>query len=481
MSATRPNVLFILIDDLGWRDVSCYGSEFYETPHIDALAREGMLFTDAYASCPVCSPTRASIMTGKYPARLGLTNYIDWHWRLHPRSGRVIDAPYIRQLPHSERSLARALADQGYRTCHVGKWHLGEADYYPDRHGFDVNLGGCEWGMPVHGYFSPWGIPTLEDREEGLYLTDYLTDLAIKWLQNRTEVPFFLNLWFYSVHTPIQGKEQIVEKYRRKAEEMELANRDPAELIGPSPFDPDEKQMIKRRVLQSYPEYAAMVESVDENIGRVVDHLKKTGQWGNTVVVFTSDNGGLATGRGGGVTSNLPLAYGKGWMYEGGTRVSTIVRWPGVTARGSRCAEPVTSTDFYPTLLEAAGAAPDPAQHVDGVSLVPLLSGQQSLNRDAIFWHYPHYSNCGGRPGCSVRMADHKLIEFFEDGHLELYNLREDIGEENDLSQEMPALRNDMMNRLEAWKGQVCARIPRPNTEWPPGGEAPDGPTAPTV
>ena len=477
VSASRPNILFILIDDLGWRDVGCFGSEFYETPNIDALADEGMLFTDAYASCPVCSPTRASVMTGKYPARLGLTNYIDWNWYGHPRGGRVIDVPYIRHLPHSEKSLGRALSEEGYRTCHVGKWHLGGPDYHPDRHGFDTNLGGCEWGMPINGYFSPWGIPTLEDRSEGKYLTDHLGDLAIKWLQNGTEAPFFLNLWFYSVHTPIQGKEEHVEKFRRKAEQMGLADRDPCEIIGPGPFDPDEQEMIKHRVLQSYPEYAAMVHSMDENIGRVVNHLKKTGEWENTVVVFTSDNGGLATGRGGGVTSNLPLACGKGWMYEGGTRVSTIVRWPGVTEAGSECADPVTSTDYYPTLLEAAGAPPDPAQHVDGVSLTPLLRGEGPLNREAIFWHFPHYSNCGGRPGCSVRMGDHKLIEFFEDGHLELYNLREDIGEESNLAEDLPGLRDDMRGRLEAWKEQVCARIPRPNPDWRPGREDPNDPS----
>ncbi len=481
MQATRPNVLFLLIDDLGWRDVTCYGSEFYETPNIDALADEGMLFTHAYASCPVCSPTRASIMTGRYPATLGLTNYIDWHWRTHPRSGRVIDAPYVRQLPHSQRTLARALGEQGYRTCHVGKWHLGGPEHYPERHGFDQNIGGCEWGMPVHGYFSPWNIATLENAPEGTYLTDHLTDCAIRWLKNRARTPFFLNLWYYSVHTPIQAPEQIVEKYRRKAEQMGLAEREPAELIGPSPFDPRQEQQIKRRVLQSYPEYAAMIESMDAGIGRVVAHLKESGEWQNTVVVFTSDNGGLATGRHGGPTSNLPLAFGKGWMYEGGTRVSTIIRWPGLVRPGSRCEVPVTSTDFYPTLLEAVGAAPEPAQHSDGVSLAPLLREEGALRRDAIFWHYPHYSNCGGRPGCAVRMGDHKLIEFFEDGHLELYNLREDIGETRDLSRELPDLRRDMLDRLEAWKEQVCARVPTPTPDWPTHREDATDPASPLV
>jgi arylsulfatase A-like enzyme len=475
----RPNVLFILIDDLGWRDVSCFGSEFYETPNVDAIAGEGMLFTDAYAACPVCSPTRASIMSGKYPATLGLTNYIDWHWRLHPRRGRVIDAPYRRELPLSERSLARAMRDNGYRTAHVGKWHLGGPETYPEKHGFEANFGGCEWGMPVHGYFSPWNLPNMENEAEGTYLTDHLSKTAVQWLKNGDERPFFLNLCFYSVHTPTQAPEEVVEKYRAKAKAMGLADKEPCEIIGPSPFDPDEREILKHRILQSYPDYAAMVEKMDEGIGRVVKHLKSTGQWDNTIVVFTSDNGGLATGRGGGVTSNLPLAYGKGWMYEGGTRVSTVIRQPGVTAPGSRCSEPVTSTDFYPTLLEAVGAPLIPDQHTDGVSLAPLLRGEGKLKRDAIFWHYPHYSNCGGRPGCSVRMGDYKLIEFFEDGHLELYNLREDIAEEHDLSTNKPDLRDRMMARLEAWKEQVCAKIPEPNPDWKPTHENPDDPTSP--
>ncbi|MFW6304097.1 MAG: sulfatase [Candidatus Sumerlaeota bacterium] len=479
----RPNVLFILIDDLGWRDVSCFGSTFYETPNVDAIAREVMLFTDAYASCPVCSPTRASIMSGKYPARLGLTNYIDWGYKGHPRKHKVIDVPYVRHLSHDEKSLARALKEQGYQTCHTVKWHLGSREYYPDKHGFDKNFGGCEWGMPLKGYFSPWGIETLEDpREEGTYLTDDLTTRAIKWMENHTEAPFFLNLWYYSVHTPIQAREEVVEKYRKKAEKMGLDPDADGIPVDTSPFDEEGKKMNYQRSEQSFATYAAMVEIFDENIGRIVEHLKKAGEWDNTLVIFTSDNGGLATGgKRGGPTCNLPLKTGKGWMYEGGTRVSTIVRWPGVTKPGSTCDVPVTSTDFYPTVLEAVGASQDPAQHCDGVSLAPLLRGDGKLKRDAIFWHFPHYSNCGGRPGCSVRMGDYKLIEFFEDGHLELYNLREDIGEENDLSEEMPEKRDGMMARLEAWKESVAARIPRQNPDWKPNREDPKDPSSPLV
>ncbi|MFP4381101.1 MAG: sulfatase [Candidatus Sumerlaeia bacterium] len=480
----RPNILFILVDDLGWRDVSCFGSEFYESPNIDALAEEGMLFTDAYAACPVCSPTRASILSGKYPATIQLTNYIDWHWYGHPRSGRVIDAPYIRELPHTEKSLARALKESGYQTCHVGKWHLGGPDYYPERHGFDDNFGGCEWGMPLNGYFSPWGIPNLDEpRKEGTYLTDFLGDRAVMWLKNRGDSPFFLNLWFYSVHTPVQAPQELVDKYEKKARDMGILDTYPARDAGLDPFDPDQKKPLYHRVLQSWPVYAAMVEAMDRNVGKVVDHLKETGEWENTMVVFTSDNGGLATGtdKNGGVTSNMPLNYGKGWMHEGGTRVSTIIRWPGVTEPGSKCDVPIISTDYYPTLLDVAGQSKMPWQHTDGVSLLPLLKGEGKLNRDAIFWHFPHYSNCGGRPGCSVRMGDYKLIEFFEDGHLELYNLREDIGEEKNLADEMPELRDRMMERLESWKEQVCARIPKPNPDWKPTKENPNDPTSPLV
>jgi arylsulfatase A-like enzyme len=261
---SRPNILFILIDDLGWRDVTCFGSEFYETPHIDALAQEGMLFTDAYAACPVCSPTRASILTGKYPARLGLTNFIDSRWAGHPRRGRVIDVPYIHHLSHDEKTLASALKEQGYDTCHVGKWHLGGRDYYPDRHGFDVNIGGCDWGRPVHGYFSPWGIETLpETGEEDRYLTDVLTDRAIKWLENRTEAPFFLNLWYYAVHDPLQAKPELIEKYEQKAKAMGLDRKPVSKAFGIDPFDPDRKWVMHHRILQSHATYAAMIETLE--------------------------------------------------------------------------------------------------------------------------------------------------------------------------------------------------------------------------
>lgn len=462
-AARRPDIVFILIDDLGWRDLACYGSTFYETPHIDRLAHEGMRFTDAYAACPVCSPTRASILTGKYPARVGITNYIGGH-----REAALIDAPYTDHLPSSEFSLAAALRDGGYSTWHVGKWHLGGEDYWPERHGFDVNVGGCHMGHPWQGYFSPYAIPTLADGPEGEYLTDRLTDEAVRLIEGQPlDRPFFLNLWHYAVHTPIEAYPADIAKYETKARESGLADIDPIELGEPYPFSRDPQDRIRRRRLQSHPVYAAMIESLDRGVGRVLEALERTGRAANTLVLFTSDNGGLATSEGS-PTCNAPLAEGKGWMYEGGTREPLLVRWPGRVPAASECTTPVTSTDFYPTLLEAAGLAALPEQHRDGRSLMPLLEGRAGLEREAIYWHYPHYGNQGGTPGCSLRMGDYKLIEFFEDGRLELYHLREDLSEERNLVEAEPKRARDMHDRLVEWRRSVGALIPEPNPDWKP-------------
>jgi arylsulfatase A-like enzyme len=458
---TPPNVVFILIDDMGWRDLTCYGSGFYETPNIDRLAAEGMLFTDAYAACPVCSPTRAAIMSGKYPARVGVTNYIGGH-----REAALIDAPYTDHLPADEVSLAAALREGGYSTWHVGKWHLGGEEYWPENHGFDENVAGCHMGHPWKGYFSPYQIPTLEDGPEGEYLTDRLTDETVRLIENQpTDVPFYLNLWHYTVHTPIQAKPEDIAKYEQKAKDMGIADLDPIEVGETFPFSQDPDHRVRRRKFQSHPVYAAMIDNLDQNIGRVFDALERTGRMDDTLIVFTSDNGGLATSEGS-PTCNAPLAEGKGWMYEGGTREPLLIRWPGRVEAGSSCDVPVTSTDFYPTLLEAAGLPPRPQQHMDGVSLMPLLSGGSKLDRDAIFWHYPHYGNQGGTPGCSVRMGDHKLIEFFEDGRLELYNLREDISEEQDLAATHPRTAGELHDRLMQWRQSVEALVPERNPDW---------------
>jgi len=459
----RPNFVFILIDDLGWRDLGCCGSTFYETPNLDRLAGQGIRFTDAYAACPVCSPTRASILTGKYPAGVGVTNFIGGRAR-----GRLIDAPYVDHLPAQEFSLAHALADGGYATWHVGKWHLGGRPFFPDDHGFEVNLGGCSWGMPNHGYFSPWGIETLPDGPPGEYLTDRLTDEAIRLIRGcPAGRPFFLNLWHYAVHIPIQVREEWVAPWRDKAARLGLDKLPTFEQGEPFPCEHKKDKRVVRRLIQSDPAYAAMVANLDENIGRLLAALDETGRADDTVVIFTSDNGGLATAEGS-PTCNLPLAEGKGWMYEGGTREPLIVRAPGLVAPGSTCDVPVTSPDFYPTLLELAGLPPRPEQHTDGVSLVPLLRGGGRLGREAIFWHYPHYGNQGGTPGSSVRAGDWKLIEFFEDDRLELYNLREDEGEHHNLAAAHPDRARRLQQTLAAWRRRVEAKLPTPNPDHVP-------------
>lgn len=460
--AARPNIVLILMDDMGWRDLACCGSTFYETPNLDRLAAEGMRFTNAYAACPVCSPSRASILTGKAPARLGLTNYIGGTAR-----GRLLEAPSRAFLPLTETSLAKALREGGYATWHIGKWHLGDRPYYPERQGFDVNVGGCAWGHPQKGYFSPWGIETLPDGPPGQYLTDRLTDAAIALIREAGGQPFFLNLWHYAVHTPIQAPAPLIEKYRAKAARLGL-DKQPALVEGEHfPCEHKKHLRVMRRVIQSDPTYAAMVENVDANIGRLLKALDDAGHRENTLVLFTSDNGGLATAEGS-PTCNLPLAEGKGWVYDGGTRVPLIVRWPRVVAAGSVCHVPVISPDFYPTILSAAGLPLRPAQHRDGVDLMPLLHGARRLQRDAIFWHYPHYGNQGGTPASAMRLGNWKLIEFHEDGRIELYQIEQDPGERHNLAAQEARRAAQMRARLHEWLRDVGARFPTPNPHYTP-------------
>ena len=479
----KPNFIVILIDDLGWKDLSCTGSEFYETPNIDALAKRGMMFTRGYAACPVCSPTRASLLTGKYPVGHGVTDWINdgrpgdaphGHAR-----GYLYDAPYTDHLSLKETSLATALKDDGYQTWHVGKWHLGMEPYYPEKQGFDVNIGGCHKGGPgLGGYFSPWtGIPALKDADvpRGTYLTDYLTDRTLDLLENRdTGRPFFLNLWYYSVHTPVQAKKKKIRRYRRKARAMGL-NRVKTFAWGDHFPTVHKKWLrIRRRLVQSNPVYAAMIESLDENIGRVVDWVDAAGIREETMILFTSDNGGLSTAETS-PTCNLPLSEGKGWTYEGGIREPWIVSWPGRIAEGSRSGTPVVTTDIYPTLLEAAGQPLNPDQHEDGMSLMPVLerggdTGDGLPRRESLFWHYPHYGNQGGTPAGSILMYPWKLIEFFEDRRVELYNLDDDPGEEQDLSgePEQETRVADMAERLHVWQKEKAAKLPEPNSGFRP-------------
>lgn len=458
-----PNIIFILIDDMGWKDLSCYNSSFYETPNIDRLAGEGMRFTDAYAASPVCSPTRASILCGKYPVSIGITDWIDFGKSIHPCKGKLIDAPYVDHLPINEISIASTLKSAGYQTWHVGKWHLGKKQYYPEHYGFDINIGGCDWGMPVNGYFSPYGIETLKDGPDGEYLTDRLTNEAIALLTQNKGKPFFLNLWYYAVHTPIQAKKEDIKRFEIKAKQMGLDLIPALEEGEHMPCEHNKHKRVVRRRLQSDPDYAAMIYNLDWNIGRLMAALTESGQMDNSVIFFTSDNGGLAT-AGGSPTCNSPLSEGKGWMYEGGVREPLIVKWPDVIRPGSICNVPVISPDFYPTILDIAGISTIRKQDIDGISIVQLLKGENTLDRGALYWHYPHYANQGGTPGCSIRINDFKLIEFFEDQRLELYDLAKDIGEEHDLADVMPELAQKMHMDLINWRKRKCAKLPLPNT-----------------
>ncbi len=449
----KLNFVFILIDDMGWMDAGCYGSTFYETPNINRLANEGVRFTDAYAACPVCSPTRASILSGKYPARINLTNFIGGY-----RPGKLIPAEHIRQLPLEELTMAEAFKKAGYATCFVGKWHLGQEPYYPEHQGFDINIAGSYRGQPP-SYFYPYergdNSLNLPGGKEGEYLTDRLTGESLKFLDANKDKPFLLYLSHYAVHTPLQSKEDLTDKYKTKAENLPPHER--------PRFLPEGKRQARQ--VQDHPVYAGMVQSVDESVGRVMKKLDELGVANNTAIIFMSDNGGLSTSEGS-PTSNVPLRAGKGWLYEGGIREPMIIKWPGVSKPGSICSEPVTSTDFYPTMLEMAGIPLMPVQHCDGVSLVPMLKGAKSLDRKAIFWHYPHYGNQGGSPSGAVRAGDYKLIEWYEDGHVELYNLRKDIGEKNDLAAEMPEKTAQLREMLHDWRKEVDALMPTPNPRY---------------
>ncbi len=448
----RLNFVFILIDDLGWTDVGCYGSTFYETPNIDRLAAEGMRFTQAYAACPVCSPTRASIMAGKYPPTLNLTNFI-YGYKIR----RLIPPHYRHELPLEEATLGEAFQSAGYATGFIGKWHLGGKGFFPEDQGFDVCIGGHGGGMP-RSYFDPYKVPNLPNRQKGEYLTDRLTNEAVGFLVQNKDKPFLLFLSHYAVHIPLQAKKDMVAKYGVKAEALPSVPEDQR-------FAPEGANMCRQ--VQDHPTYAAMVQSVDESVGRVMRNLDELGIADNTTIIFMSDNGGLSTAEGS-PTANVPLRAGKGWLYEGGIREPMIIKWPGVTEPGSVCDAVVTSVDFYPTMLEMAGLEPPASQALEGVSLVPLLEQTGQLQRDAIYWHYPHYGNQGGSPGGAIRQGDYKLIEFYEDGRLELYNLKTDVGEQNNLAEAMPDKAEGLRKQLDAWRKAVNADMPKPNPDYEP-------------
>lgn len=454
---TKPNILFILVDDLGWADIGAFGSSFYETPNLDALTKRGTKFTSAYAACPVCSPTRASIMSGKYPARLNTTDWfgapqpttVAKHWT---KNKPLLPAEYIENLPLAETTLAEAFKSNGYGTFFAGKWHLGESpEFWPEHQGFDINKGGYSSGSPRGNfYFTPYANPRLPDGPPGENLTIRLADETISYIKQHKAAPFLAYLSFYAVHNPLGAPQDLVDKYTEKRKKLGLDDQWGQE--GES----------KVRLNQSLPVYGALVENMDRAVGKVLDALKENGLDKNTIVVFMSDNGGLATAEGQ-PTSNLPLRAGKGWLYEGGIREPMVVYWPGVSKAGSVSDLPVISTDFYPTLLEMAALPAQPKQHVDGVSMVPLLKGK-TMKRSPIFWHYPHYGNQGGTPGSAVRDGDWKLIEWFEEGRgLELYNLKNDLGEQQNLAVKYPERAKTMHEMLKKWRQEVDAQMPSKN------------------
>ena len=451
-----PNVVLILVDDLGWMDLGCQGSDLFETPHLDKLAESGMRFTNGYAACAVCSPTRAAVQTGRYPGRLYVTDWIRSRFqggkipadKVNPclapvekwRGKKVLCPPNALWMESSEITIAEVLKAKGYTTCYIGKWHLGTDDWYPERQGFDFNFGGCDYGQPPN-YFDPFnqpngrhemlraGIPGLPGRQKGEYLSDREADEAVNFIKQNHDRPFFLQLSNYAVHTPIQAKKEVTEKYQTK-----LKN-------------------AKAPLKQKNAKYAAMVESVDDAFGRIQKTLDELKIADNTLVIFTSDNGGLL-----GPTNNAPLRSGKGYAYEGGIRVPFIVRWPGVTQPGSTDDTPITSVDIFPTVVEAVEAGLPKDRTIDGKSLKPLLSRTGSLDRDAIYWHFPHYRHAPG-PYSIIREGDWKYIKWYE-GPTALFNLSKDLGEKNNLAAKMPDKVNALDSKLMQHLKSIDAKIP---------------------
>lgn len=458
--ATRPlNVVFVLGDDLGQRDLGCYGTTFYETPHIDRLAREGVRLTDAYAACPVCSPTRASILTGRYPQRTRITDFIGaaqpaaW-----TRNTPHLPAPYAEQLAHDETTLAEVLKPRGYATFFAGKWHLGSDGFLPQDQGFDVNLAGSRHGGPWHGkkYFSPYGIPGLTDGPEGEHLCERLATEAAGFIARHASEPFLVYLPLYSVHTPLMTRPELQRKY--EAKRATLAERDRFAVEPPR----------KVRLSQDHAVYAGMVETLDNAVGIVLDALDRHGLADTTLVVLTSDNGGVATSEGW-PTANVPWRAGKGWLYEGGIRVPGLVRLPGRVPAGSVSSVPTTSPDWLPTICEAI-AAPLPETTLDGVSIWQAITTREptAAKPRPLFWHYPHYGNQGGAPGAAIRDGDWKLIEWFDDGREELFNLAADPSETQNLLRTEPERAAALRQRLRDWQQDVGGVMTAPNPAYDP-------------
>ncbi|MBI1347873.1 sulfatase-like hydrolase/transferase [bacterium] len=445
----KPNVILIVADDLGGSDLGCYGSTFHRTPELDQLAADGVRFTQAYAACPVCSPTRAAIMTGKYPARLHLT---DWLPGRGNRPDQSLNRPEIRQqLPLEETTLAEIFQTAGYATCHIGKWHLGGEGFGPLEQGFAVNIAGDHTGTPL-SYFAPFArngrqMRGLENAEPGEYLTPRLTTEAERFITEHQEQPFFLYFPHYAVHTPMMAPAELVEQF------------------------PAESAFVGK---QNNPIYAAMLLAVDQSVGRLRKKLTELKLAENTLIVFTSDNGGLSVVEGPKTpaTSNVPFREGKGWLYEGGVRAPLIISGPGVAKPGRTTDQVASSYDLLPTLCQLCGLTV-PAD-IDGVELSAVIAGEAIQPRE-LYWHYPHYSNQGGHPGAAIRAGDYKLIEFYDTGRKELFDLAKDAREGRNLAPDMPEMVAELSHKLDAWRTAVDAQMMTPNPAYKPNPQAPDG------
>lgn len=453
----KPNIVFILADDLGYTDLSCMGSKYYETPNIDKIASHGMVFTNGYAACQVCSPSRASILTGKFPARHGITNWIGEasgeDWRKMNRSSKLLPADYTHNLPKEYITLPEALKQAGYKTFFAGKWHLGEKGSWPEDHGFDINMGGWDAGSPKGGYFSPYENPNLSDGPNGENLEMRLANETVKFMKGNKYKPFLAYLSFYAVHGPIQTTNAKWKKYRDKAEKMGIAENGFAM-----------EHHLPYRLHQDNPVYAGLVESMDDAVGVVLNSLKELGLDKNTIVIFTGDNGGVTSGDSYS-TNNAPLRGGKGYQWEGGIREPYFIEVPWMKLNGKKCDIPVSGTDFYPTILDLAGLPLRPDQHNDGVSLLPLLKDEQIADR-ALIWHYPHYGNQGGDPSSIIRRGDWKLIHYYEDDHEELYNLKTDLSEATDVSAKNQNIVKRLHVELFDYLQKVGALFPKKDSEY---------------
>jgi arylsulfatase A-like enzyme len=457
LKPARPNILFILADDLGYHDLSITGSEFYETPNIDRIANEGMIFTNGYANSQVCSPSRASIMTGKFTARHGITDWIGARtgeeWRKAGRFNKLLPPNYVHNLPHEYTSLPEALKEAGYKTFFAGKWHLGSEGSWPEDHGFDINKGGWDKGSPIGGFYAPWENPRLESGPDGESLTMRLAHETTNFIKVHQDTSFFAFLSFYAVHAPLQTTQEKWAKYRTKAEKLGIAE---------SGFEMG--HFLPIRLVQDNPLYAGLIETMDEAVGVVLNALDELGLTENTIVIFTSDNGGVSAGDAF-ATSNLPLRGGKGYQFEGGIREPFFVKVPWLNIAGKKTNVPAMGSDFYPTLLELAGVKLKPEEHNDGVSLVPVLQGG-TLPERPLIWHYPHYGNQGGEPSSIIRLGEWKLIHYYEDGREELYNLKTDPEENTDVSAENAEHTIQLSEQLFAFLNEVGARYPEKDPEY---------------